>query len=59
MSGADGLSAEPLLRKAMQGGRAMEAAPGLDEIRSGSVGDLEALDDEVKALRDPFSIPSS
>ena len=57
VSGADELSAEPLLRKAMQGGRAMKAAPGLDEIRERVRRDLEALDDEVKALRDPVLYP--
>ena len=53
LPGADGLSAEPLLRQVMEGGRTLEAAPGLEEARELLRRDLEALDNRVKALRDP------
>jgi nicotinate phosphoribosyltransferase len=57
LPGADGLSAEPLLRQVMRGGRTLEAAPGLDEARELLRRDLEALDNRVKALRDPVPYP--
>ncbi len=56
-SGGEGLSSEPLLRQVMRGGRAMGEVPGLDEARELLRRDLEALDDGVKALRDPSAYP--
>ena len=53
VSDGDGTSAEPLLREVMKGGRVTETAPSLEEIRERLRRDLEALDDEIKALRDP------
>ena len=55
--GGEGLSAEPLLRQVMRGGRALGEAPGLDEARELLRRDLAALDDGVKALRDPAAYP--
>ena len=53
VSDGDGTSAEPLLREVMKGGRVTETAPSLEEIRERLRRDLEALDDGIKALRDP------
>ena len=52
-----GASPEPLLNQVMEGGRALETSPSLEEIRERLRRDLEALDDGVKALRDPVRYP--
>jgi nicotinate phosphoribosyltransferase len=51
------LEGEPLLQPVMKGGKRLQAAESLDAIRERLQGEMEALGDGVKAIRDPVRYP--
>ncbi|MFO8057240.1 MAG: nicotinate phosphoribosyltransferase [bacterium] len=50
-------SAEPLLEKFMEKGRAIKSLPSVDEVKKRAAGQIESLPDEMKRLRNPHLYP--